>query len=50
MDKLLTADEVAARLGFKVKNVGLLLKYADYNAKAFGADKSILWLQAEVAF
>ena len=39
-----------ASLGFKVSNVGLLLKYADYNAKAFGADKSILWLQAEVAF
>ena len=39
-----------ASLGFKVNNVGLLLKYADYNARAFGADKSILWLQAEVAF
>ncbi|MBB3862267.1 hypothetical protein GGQ88_003565 [Novosphingobium hassiacum] len=39
-----------ASLGFKVSNVGMLLKYADYNAKAFGADKSILWLQAEVAF
>ena len=39
-----------ASLGFKVSNVGLLLKYADYNAKAFGVDKSILWIQAEVAF
>lgn len=39
-----------ASVGFKVKTVGLLLKYADYNAKKFGADRSILWLQAEVAF
>lgn len=39
-----------ASLGFKVKKVGLLVKYADYNAKKFGVDKRILWLQAEVAF
>ncbi|MFM6829449.1 MAG: alginate export family protein, partial [Novosphingobium sp.] len=39
-----------ASLGFKVKKVGLLVKYADYNANKFGVDKRILWLQAEVAF
>ncbi len=39
-----------ASLGFKVKKVGLLVKYADYNADRFGVDKRILWLQAEVAF
>ncbi len=39
-----------ASLGFKVSKVGLLVKYADYNAQTFGADKKILWLQAEVAF
>lgn len=39
-----------ASLGFKVKKVALLVKYADYNANKFGVDKRILWLQAEVAF
>ncbi|MDT0508525.1 alginate export family protein [Novosphingobium sp. MMS21-SN21R] len=39
-----------ASLGFKVNKVGLLVKFADYNANKFGVDKRILWLQAEVAF
>ena len=42
--------EVDASAGFKVGKIGLLLKYADYNAKAFGADTRKLWLQAEWAF
>lgn len=39
-----------ASLGFKTGKVGWLAKYANYNAKTFGVDKQILWLQAEVAF
>lgn len=39
-----------ASLGFKTKKVGWLVKYADYNARSFGVDRKILWLQAEVAF
>lgn len=39
-----------ASLGFKIGKVGLLAKYANYNARNFGVDKQILWLQAEVAF
>lgn len=39
-----------ASLGFKVRKVGLMVKYADYNATKFGVDKRIVWLQAEVAF
>ena len=38
-----------ASLGFKVGKVGLLAKYADYNAVDFGADTRKLWLQAEWA-
>ena len=38
-----------ASLGFKIGKVGLLLKYADYNAQDFGADTRKLWLQAEWA-
>lgn len=43
-------DEWNASLGFKVKRLNLLAKYAAYNAKGFGADKKILWLQAEFAY
>ena len=43
-------DEWDASLGFKVKRANLLAKYASYNAKGFGADKKILWLQAEFAY
>ena len=38
-----------ASLGFKLGKVGLLLKYANYNAREFGADTRKLWLQAEWA-
>ena len=36
-----------ASTGFKLGSVGLLLKYADYDAVDFGADTRKLWLQAE---
>ncbi|HET9460225.1 MAG TPA: alginate export family protein [Sphingomicrobium sp.] len=39
-----------ASLGFKIRKVGILLKYADYSARGFGADTRKLWLQAEWAF
>ncbi len=39
-----------ASVGFKISNIGLLVKYAIYDAYRFGVDKEILWLQAEVAF
>lgn len=39
-----------ASLGFKIKKVGWLVKYANYNADRFGVDRRIVWLQAEVAF
>lgn len=39
-----------ASLGFRTKKVGWLAKFAAYNADAFGVDRRILWLQAEVAF
>ena len=36
-----------ASAGFKIGKVGVLLKYADYDAKGFGVDTRKLWLQAE---
>lgn len=39
-----------ASVGFKLGKVGVLLKYADYNAKDFATDTRKLWLQAEWAF
>jgi hypothetical protein len=39
-----------ASAGFKFGKVGLLVKYADYNAKGFGLDTRKLWLQAEWSF
>ena len=39
-----------ASLGFKLGKVGMLLKYADYDAKDFGTDTRKLWLQAEWVF
>jgi hypothetical protein len=39
-----------ASLGFRIGRVGLLAKFADYNARGFGADTRKLWLQAEWAF
>jgi hypothetical protein len=38
-----------ASAGFKIGKVGVLLKYADYDAKRFGVDTRKLWLQAEWA-
>ena len=38
-----------ASAGFKMGKIGLLLKYADYDAKDFGSDTRKLWLQAEWA-
>lgn len=43
-------EEWDASLGFKVGKVGLLAKYADYDAQGFGTDKRIVWLQAEYSF
>ena len=39
-----------ASAGFKLGKVGLLVKYAHYNAKSFGLDTRKLWLQGEWAF
>ncbi|WP_395623192.1 alginate export family protein [Sphingomonas daechungensis] len=39
-----------ASAGFKLGKIGVLLKYANYNAKGFGADTRKLWLQAEWIF
>jgi len=43
-------DEWDASIGFKVRNIGLLAKYASYNAKGFGADTKRFWLQMEFAY
>jgi len=39
-----------ASLGFKVGPVGLLLKYANYDAEDFGTDTEKFWLQAAYSF
>ena len=38
-----------ASLGFKVRGVSLLAKFADYDARDFGKDTRKFWLQAEWA-
>jgi Gram-negative porin len=43
-------DEWNASLGFKLGRVGVLAKYADYNAAAFGADTRKVWVQFELAY
>lgn len=43
-------SEWDAQIGFKVGPVGILAKYANYNARGFGADTEKFWLQAEVAY
>ena len=43
-------SEWDAQVGFKVGPVGLLVKYANYNAEGFGIDTKKLWLQAEYSF
>ena len=39
-----------ASLGFKIGRVGLLAKYADYNASGFAVDTEKFWLQAQISF
>ena len=39
-----------ASAGFRLGKVGLLLKYADYDAKDFGVDTRKIWLQTEWSF
>jgi hypothetical protein len=43
-------SEWDASLGFKLGPVGLLAKYARYDAAGFAVDTEKLWLQAEVGF
>ncbi len=39
-----------ASVGFRLGRVGILLKYADYDAGGFGADTRKFWLQAEWSY
>jgi len=43
-------DEWNASIGFKVRKVGVLVKYADYDARRFSVDTQKLWLQLEWAY
>lgn len=43
-------SEWDASIGFRVGPVGMLVKYADYNASGFSVDTKKLWLQAEYSF
>ncbi len=43
-------SEIDAQVGFKVGPVGLLVKYANYDADAFGVDTEKFWLQADYSF
>ncbi|MFM6932866.1 MAG: alginate export family protein [Novosphingobium sp.] len=43
-------DEWNASLGFKLKRVSVLAKYANYDAAGFGVDTSKFWLQLEMAY
>lgn len=43
-------DEWDASLGFRLGQVALLAKYADYEARGFGVDTRKLWLQAEFKY
>ena len=43
-------SEWDASLGFKLGPVGLLAKYANYEADGFAVDTEKFWLQAEVSF
>ena len=43
-------SEWDASLGFKIGKVGLLAKYANYNAKNYAVDTEKFWLQAEFSF
>ena len=43
-------SEWDASLGFKLGPVGLLAKYANYNADTYAVDTEKFWLQAEISF
>jgi hypothetical protein len=43
-------DEWDASLGFKLKNYGVLLKYAKYDADTFGVDTEKFWVQVEFSY
>ncbi len=43
-------NEWDASIGFKIKRLNLLAKYADYKADKFGASTKKLWLQLEFAY
>ncbi len=43
-------DEWNASLGFKLKRVSILAKYADYDAAGFGVDTRKFWLQLEMSY
>lgn len=43
-------NEWNASVGFKLGPVGVLAKYADYQAKGFGVDTEKFWLEANFAF
>lgn len=43
-------NEWDASLGFKLGPVGILAKYANYDAKAFSVDTEKFWLEASYAF
>ena len=43
-------SEWDASVGFKIRTINVLLKYADYAARHFGTDTRKLWLQAEWSY
>jgi hypothetical protein len=43
-------SEWNASLGFRLGRVGVMAKYANYDAAGFGVDTEKFWLQAEVGF
>lgn len=43
-------NEWNASIGFKIGKVGLLAKYANYNAAAHAVDTEKIWLQAGISF
>ncbi len=43
-------SEIDASLGFKFRNYGFLVKYADYDADALGVDTKKLWIQVQFAY
>lgn len=43
-------DEWDASVGFKVRKVSLLAKFADYRAKGFGVNTRKIWFEADYAF